>query len=65
MSAFTLLVGIVGIAGWVLYFRERERSRDYATDLAQVIHDYPECMDSLRRSLNWEEIATRVDETNE
>lgn len=55
------LTSVFGIIGWVLYFRERNRSRDYATDLAQVIHDYPECTDSLRRSLQWAEINERVE----
>jgi len=46
--------------GWGLYLRERRRSRDYATDLAQIIHDYPESTDSLRRSLEWDEISQQV-----
>jgi hypothetical protein len=50
------------IGGWVLYFRERERSRDYATDLAQLIHDHDLSRDDLRRSLNWDEIEERVRE---
>jgi hypothetical protein len=55
------ILSIIGICGWLLYYREYERSRDYATDLAQVIHDYPESTDSLRRSLKWDEISDRVE----
>lgn len=50
------------IGGWLLYFRERKRSRDYATDLAQVIHDHDLDRNDLRRSLNWNEIRERVRE---
>lgn len=41
---------VFAIGGWLLYFNERERSRDYATDLAQLIHDYDLTDDDLRRS---------------
>lgn len=47
--------------GWILYFRERGRSRDYATDLSQLIHDHDLGRDDLRRSLEWSEIEQRVD----
>lgn len=56
-----LLVTLWGIGGWLLYFRERDRSRDYATDLSQVIHDYDLGRNDLRRSLGWEEIEERVE----
>jgi len=57
-----LLVWLFAVAGWLLYFRENKKSRDYATDLSQVIHDYPESTDSLRRSLEWDEINNRVNQ---
>jgi hypothetical protein len=60
----TLLLGsglAFGIAGWLLYFYERQRSRDYATDLSQLIHDYDLGREDLRRSLGWDEIDERID----
>lgn len=56
-----LILSVFGTAGWFLYFRERNRSRDYANDLCQVIYDHPESTDSLRRSLKWDEINERVE----
>jgi hypothetical protein len=50
-----------GLGGWLLYFRERDRSRDYATDLLQLIHDYDLGRDDLRRSLEHNEIKERVE----
>ena len=47
---------------WYLYAKGREKSRDYATDLAQVIHDHDLDSDDLRRSLNHDEITRRVDD---
>lgn len=32
--------GVFGLVGWLLYFRERGRSRDYVTDLLQLVHDH-------------------------
>jgi len=62
-----LLLGIsvFGFFGWCMYLRERNRSRDYATDISQVIHDFSESKDSLRRSLKWDEIQKRVKKSNE
>lgn len=59
-----LLVTLWGIGGWLLYLRERGRSRDYATDLSQVIHDYDLGRKDLRRSLGWDEIEDRVEAEN-
>lgn|GEM_PF-4555778 len=61
-SLLWLLVGGFTIGGWALYFRERQRSRDYATDHSQQIHDYDLGRDDLRRSLRWDEIEERVRE---
>jgi len=58
-------LSVFGIVGWLLYMKERKRSRDYATDLAQVLHDYPEATDSLRRSLQWDEIQKWVNNSDE
>ena len=55
------LLVVWGIAGWLKAFREQRRSRDYATDLSQVIHDYELGRDDLRRSLRHDEIEKRVD----
>jgi len=52
---------LFAIAGWLLYFRERERSRDYATDLVSVVYTYGVPRGDLRRSLQWDEIVHRVD----
>ena len=54
-------VTLWAIAGWLLYFRERQRSRDYATDLVSIVYTYDVPREDLRRSLNWEEIVARVD----
>lgn len=56
------LTTVRGVIGWLLYFRERGRSRDYATDLAQILYDYPETKNSLRRATNWDEINDRVND---
>ena len=58
-------LSLFAIFGWLLYFHERTRSRDYATDLSQVIHDYDLGREHLRRSLEWDEIAERVDRTGD
>jgi hypothetical protein len=55
-----LLVFTWGLVGWLLKFRERARSRDYATDLSQLIHDYDLDRDDLRRSLGHDEIEERL-----
>lgn len=47
--------------GWALYFRERRRSRDYATDLSQLIRDHDLDRADLRRSLKWSEIEESVE----
>jgi len=57
---YTLGMVVFGVFGWVMYFRERKRSRDYATDLSQLIHDYPLDEQSLHRSLQWREIRNRL-----
>jgi len=57
----TLAFVVWAIAGWLLYFSERERSRDYATDLSQLIYDYDLGRDDLRRSLDHEEIEERLE----
>lgn len=57
---FELVFWTFAIAGWLLYFNERDRSRDYATDLSQLIYDYDLDRDDLRRSLNHAEIEDRV-----
>jgi len=56
----TIVVGVLGLSGWALYQKERAKSRDYATDLSQLIHDYDLTKDDLRRSLKHEEIKERV-----
>jgi len=59
---FAVVWGLFGVVGWLKYFVECERSRDYATDLLQVVHDYDLTADDLRRSLEHDEIARRVDD---
>ncbi|WP_435067717.1 hypothetical protein [Haloplanus sp. C73] len=61
MIVVDLFFGTLALGGWILYFRERERSRDYATDLSQLIHDHDLGRDDLRRSLAWDEIEERVE----
>lgn len=60
-SVVLWLVMAVLIVGWLQYFAERERSRDYATDLSQLIHDHDLGREDLHRSLEWGEIADRVE----
>ena len=59
---FAVLWGLFGAVGCLKYFVECERSRDYATDLLQVVHDYDLDAGDLRRSLEHDEIARRVDD---
>ena len=54
-------VTLWGIAGWLLYFRERQRSRDYATDLVSIVYTYDVPREHLRRAIEWDEIVARVD----
>jgi len=49
------------LGGWLLYLRERSRSRDYVADLAQLIHDHDLGREDLRRSLGWDEVDDLVD----
>lgn len=58
---FEIGVALFAFGGWVLYFRERGRSRDYATDLSAVIVQHDLNRDDLRRSLKWDEIAEFVE----
>lgn len=63
MSVDTLaLWSLWGLAGWVLYFRERGRSRDYVTDLMSVVHDHDLGREDLRRSTDWREVRRHVEE---
>lgn len=64
MSLYLALFGslLFGTSGWLLYFREKEKSRDYVTDLSQLIYDYNLGRDDLRRSLRWSEVEDRVDQ---
>lgn len=57
--------GVFGFYGWLLYFREHERSRDYVTDLMQVAHDYELTRDDLRRSLGYDEVEERLERWND
>ena len=52
---------VFAILGWLLYFNDRTRSRDYATDLVQVVCDYDLGREDLRRSLDWDEIDRRME----
>lgn len=54
------LLWFVAAVGWYLYAKERAKSRDYATDLAQLIYDYDLDGEDLRRSLNHDEIKEKV-----
>lgn len=53
---------LFGLSGWGLYLREREKSRDYVTDLSQLIYDYDLGRDDLHRSLRWSEVEDSVDQ---
>lgn len=54
----------VSVGGWVLYLRERSRSRDYVTDLLQVVYDHDLGREDLRRSLDWDEVEEWVERWN-
>jgi len=56
-----VVVVAFALGGWVLYFRERERSRDYVTDLLAVVYDHDLARDDLRRSTNWSEVENKVE----
>jgi hypothetical protein len=63
MNAELLILFVTGwgVVGWALWFYERARSRDYATDLSQLIHDYELGRDDLRRSLSHDEIERSLE----
>lgn len=56
-AAFVLFA----IVGWLLYFNEPDRSRDYVTDLMQLVYDSDLDRDDLRRSLDHDEIEDRLE----
>lgn len=57
---YTTAMLVWGIFGWLMYFRESERSSDYAADLAQAIYDHNLTTDDLRRSVKWDEIRAQA-----
>lgn len=59
-ALFEVAAAAFSLGGWLLYFRERGRSRDYATDLLSVVHDYDLGREDLRRSLGWSEVEEQV-----
>lgn len=59
------LVAVWALGGWLLYFRERDRSRDYVADLLQVVYDHDLGRDDLRRSLNHGEVEQQVERWND
>ena len=64
-TALTASLWAFGIGGWLAYLRERGRSRDYVTDLLQVVYDNGLGTGDLRRSLEWREVADRVERWND
>ena len=63
-----VLLGVVLFAyahgGWLLYFSERSRYTDLATDVAQLIHDRDLGLEDLRRARDHDAVdnAVRRDE---
>lgn len=55
-----IVLAVFYIGGWVLYFRERSRSRDYVTDLMSVVYRNDLGRDDLRRSLNHDEVEKQL-----
>ena len=49
------------LLGWGFYLNERARSRDYVTDLLQVVYDNDLGRDDLRRSLGHDEVDKRLE----
>lgn len=60
-TAVSVAFAAGALGGWLLYFGERARSRDYVTDLLQVVHDHDLGRDDLRRSLDWREVEAQVE----
>lgn len=58
-----VLLIFLGIAGWILYSEERQKSRDYATDLSTLIHSHDLDSRDLRRSLRHKEIRREIERT--
>lgn len=56
---------LYAIVGWVLYFNERERSRDYVSDLMQLVYDHDLGRDDLRRSLGHDEVDDHLERRSE
>lgn len=52
---------LISIGGWYLYFNERDRSRDYVTDLLDVVYSEELDRDDLRRSLKHREVQKQLD----
>jgi len=60
-SAIILAEFLAFLLFLILWFKERERSRDYATDLSKIIHDKDLDSRDLRRSLRHKEIRKEVE----
>jgi len=60
-----VVVIVSGILFAFLYSRERDRSRDYATELSNLIHKYDLDSRDLRRSLRHKEIRNQVEKNYE
>lgn len=46
--------------GWLFYYRERRRSRDYVTDLFTIMYRYDLGRGDLRRATGWSEVDKRL-----
>lgn len=66
VAAILLLLQSVAVAVlWGEWMKERDQRRDYATDLAQAIHDYDLGRRDLRRSLDHKEVQRAVERHGE
>lgn len=50
----------VAFGGWVAYYRERKRSRDYVADLLSVVYRFDLGPADLRRATGWSEVDDRL-----
>jgi len=59
-EALNTLFIFLGILGWTLYFEERNKRSDYATDLTNLIRQHDLDSRDLRRSLRHKEVRKAI-----
>ncbi len=65
LAVGNVVVAVVVVSGWVMYWRERHRSRDYVTDLMGIVYKHDLGREDLRRALGHDEVEERLEKWND